>query len=144
MIISRKTLKPACIQGDARALPFQDECLDSIVSVFPAGFMLDQAVLCETARVLVYPRPSSLTSGGRLIVVGLCLQANSRLLRFAMRLLFGSSPEAVMGEFSRLAGRAGLRVTKIIPGSAGMPVPVLIAEKGVEEREAPILRLIAG
>ena len=129
--LRRRGLAASCVQGDVQALPFQDECLDSIVTTFPAGFILDRTVLSEIYRTLASPRTGALKPGGRLVVVGLCLQSNSRLLRRAMRILYGSPPEGVIQEFALLAGAAGLKVTGMIPGRSEMPVPVSIAEKGI-------------
>jgi len=49
------------VQGDARFLPFRSRAFTTVVSTFPAEFILDKEVHDEIARVLV--------PGGRLLVV---------------------------------------------------------------------------
>jgi ubiquinone/menaquinone biosynthesis C-methylase UbiE len=128
--LRRQGMRLRCVQAEALRLPFGEAAFDSIVSIFPAGFLLDVEALREVSRTLVSREASRQRCAGRLIVVGLCLQSNNRLLRHAMRLLFGAAPETVLGDFARLAASAGLRVVEIIPGNSAMPVPIVIAEKG--------------
>ncbi len=51
----------ALARGRAQALPFAEATFDSVISTFPAEFIIEQATVAEVARVL---RP-----GGRLVVV---------------------------------------------------------------------------
>lgn len=59
--LHRRGLAVPLCRGRAQALPFADGAFDSVVSTFPAGFILQPTTLREVARVL---RP-----GGRAVVV---------------------------------------------------------------------------
>ncbi len=74
------------VQGIAQRLPFADNSFDSIVSTFPASYILDPRAHQEFARCL---RP-----GGRLIVVGVALTTPSPLLRLLFHLVFPPAPAA--------------------------------------------------
>ncbi len=74
------------LQGTAQRLPFVDRAFDTIVTTFPASFILDKRAHREFARCL---RP-----GGRLIVVEVVLSSRQPLLRFFFQLLFPSPPGA--------------------------------------------------
>ena len=74
------------LQGTAQRLPFVDRAFDTIVTTFPASFILDKGAHREFARCL---RP-----GGRLIVVEVVLSSRQPLLRFLFQLLFPSPPGA--------------------------------------------------
>ena len=74
------------LQGTAQRLPFVDRAFDTIVTTFPASFILDKRAHREFARCL---RP-----GGRLIVVEVVLSSRQPLLRFLFQLLFPSPPGA--------------------------------------------------
>jgi ubiquinone/menaquinone biosynthesis C-methylase UbiE len=55
--LTRRQLRKAgltvpLVRARAQALPFQDGCFDSAVATFPAEFIVAQATLRETARVL--------------------------------------------------------------------------------------------
>lgn len=112
------------IQADALALPFASHSLHTLVSIFPAGFLLEATVLKEVHRVLKdSPAP------GRLVVVGLCLQSPQPFVRWAMRLLYSATPEAVLADFTLKCEAVGLSVEEIYPGRAGRPIPVIVVEK---------------
>jgi ubiquinone/menaquinone biosynthesis C-methylase UbiE len=119
------------VRAVVQAMPFADGRFDSIVSTFPAGYILEAASLREIARLLRAPDPASGVAGGRLIVVGLVIESERRLWRWAMRFLFGTREDAVLDRFGQLARRAGLRVTVIDPGGRGLRVPVVLAERNL-------------
>ncbi len=68
------------VQGRAQALPFPDEIVDTVVTTFPAPFILDPATWQEAARVL---RP-----GGRFVVLLSAWPAGPTLLSRAFRVLY--------------------------------------------------------
>jgi len=74
------------LQGTAQQLPFADRAFDTIVTTFPASFILDIRAHREFARCL---RP-----GGRLVVVEVVLTSRRPLLRLFFQLLFPSPPGA--------------------------------------------------
>jgi ubiquinone/menaquinone biosynthesis C-methylase UbiE len=115
------------LQGPAQALPFANGCLDTVVSTFPADFILDPATLPEIARVLRCPTPGSGEPGGRLVVVGLVVYA----LRLTRSSHYDLAPprEPVIEHFCAAAGAAGLMVRCISRFDGRTRLPVLIAER---------------
>jgi ubiquinone/menaquinone biosynthesis C-methylase UbiE len=79
------------VLGDARSLPFRSGTFTTVVSTFPAEFILDEQVHDEIARVLV--------PGGRLLVVVFGVWSQWRWwqapLVFALRILYGPIHQAL-------------------------------------------------
>lgn len=128
--LARRGLAVPRVQGRVQAVPFADGQFDSIVSTFPADYILEPATLREVARLLRPPDPSTGAVGGRLVVVGLLVSVDAGFWPRATRVLFGVQEEGVLGRFLRLAAAAGLRVRVIDPKGNGVRVPVIVAEKG--------------
>jgi hypothetical protein len=110
-------------------MPFPTESFDSLVSTFPAGYIVDPAALCEIARVLRAPDPATGKVGGCLVVVGLVVSVDLPVWRMVMRFLFGAEGDAVLDQFTRLARAVGLRVEVLEQGTGRVRVPVVIAER---------------
>ena len=115
--------------GITQRMPFADGSFDSIISTFPTGYILDPTTLREVSRLLRPPDPTTGRPGGRFIVVGLCFETDSRLLRQAMHFVFGPLQENVYAEYERIARAAGLSVSTTAPNNKVLKVPVAIAEK---------------
>ena len=115
--------------GVAQALPFPDECFDSIVSTFPAAYILHPATLHEACRVLRRPDPATGEGGGRLIIVGLRITVDLPLWQRAMHFLFGAGGEEAVERFTRLACDAGLQVAVVEEGDGRVRVPAIVAER---------------
>jgi len=110
-------------------MPFPDECFDSVVSTFPAGYILDPRTLDETVRILCRPDPSTGRAGGRLVVVGLVVVIKLPVWQKIMRVLFGKQDKTVLEQFAGLAQAAGMYVHVLEQGSGRFCVPVVIAER---------------
>ena len=108
------------LQGIAQRLPFADHVFDSIVSTFPASFILDRRAHLEFARCL---RP-----GGRLIVAEVSLATPQPLLRFLLQLLFPSTPDA-FAELVAAFQAAELTRTEHRIGRGPLRPLVIVAEK---------------
>ena len=115
------------VRAAVQAAPFAGGSFDSIVSTFPAGYILEAATLLEMARLLRPPDPAGGDGGGRLLVVGLVVYSDNRLWRWAVRLLFGEQDESVLERFARMAAGAGLQVRVVDPARRGLRVPVIVA-----------------
>ncbi len=108
------------LQGIAQRLPFADHAFDSIVSTFPASYILDLRAHREFARCL---RP-----GGRLVVVEVSLTTPSPLLRFLFQLVF-PSPPAAFSQFDAALQRVELSWTEHRIGRGAVQPLVIVAEK---------------
>ncbi len=128
--LARRGLAVPRVRGQVQHMPFADGGFDSIVSTFPAGYIVEAATLHEVARLLRSPGPAGDDGGGRFIVVGMVVWLDHPLWRLAMRCLFGAGGEPVIDRFAGMAAAAGLQVRMVDEGGQGMHVPVIVAEKG--------------
>ncbi len=117
--MARRGVWATRVRGVAQAMPFAESSFDTLIATFPADFIFDPATVREAARLL--------TSGGRFIVVDMCLYTDSNLLRRAARWV-GILTEPVLGAYEQAAAAAaGLRVTvNALPGK-GLRVLVIVA-----------------
>ena len=127
--LARHGLLVPRVRALTQAMPFAAGTFDSIISTFPAGYILDPATLREVARPLRRPDPQRGIAGGRLVVVGMVVAVESRPVQRAQGLLFGTSGEHVADRFERIAAGAGLRVRVVDPEGGRVRVPVIIAER---------------
>ena len=127
--LARRGLDVARALGRSQTIPFPDDSFDSVVSTFPADYILDPATLEEVARVLRRPDSSVGQAGGRFVVAGLVVTVNPSVWKRFLRLLFGAQDGQVLRRFTSLAQAAGLRVTVLEQGSGRVQVPVVIAER---------------
>lgn len=95
--LARRGARVARLRGRAEALPFADGAFDTIVSTFPAQYILSADTFREAARVLC--------PGGRLVIGGLYVEVDRGLARVAARLLYGGVG-ARRPRSARGAGRA--------------------------------------
>ncbi len=127
--LARRGLSVPGVIGLAQAMPFPTESFDSLVSTFPAGYIVDPATLGEIARVLRAPDPATGKVGGRLVVVGLVVSVDLPVWQTVMGFLFGEEGGAVLDQFTRLAQRVGLCVEVLEQGTGRVRVPVVVAER---------------
>jgi ubiquinone/menaquinone biosynthesis C-methylase UbiE len=122
-VTSRKTKKRSSaarrVRGRVQALPFRHECCDTVISTFPAPYIVDEASLSEIARVL---RP-----GAALVVVGLVIYSERR--RQEMPFYLEAPREPGVEAFCRAAESAGLGVRRISRFDPPVRLPVLLAER---------------
>ena len=98
--------QPAVVQTFAQALPFKDECFDSVVSTFPAAYILDQDTLREVVRVV---RTSSHGSApGRLVVAGLWADTSNSIWRTLFAPFYGRPQIRAMSDFTASLQEIGL------------------------------------
>ncbi|MCA9870440.1 MAG: methyltransferase domain-containing protein [Anaerolineae bacterium] len=108
-------------QASAQSLPFPRDSFGTIVSTFPAEYVIDPASLQEFWRVL---RP-----GGRLVIAGLVVYRSSAAWNEASGLLFGNAPaHPVEQQQDRLAS-AGFETRLVVRNDPPWQVPVIIAKK---------------
>jgi ubiquinone/menaquinone biosynthesis C-methylase UbiE len=100
--LSKRDLAVPLVRARAQTLPFRDGCFESAVATFPAEFILAQATLRETARVL--------EPNGRLVVAaGSLLSGRDPLSRFIWWLYrITGQGELLPDRGKALLARAGL------------------------------------
>lgn len=117
----RRGLFAPCVQGRAQSLPFHDDCFGTIVSTFPAEYVIDPASLRQFWRVL---RP-----GGRLVIAGLVVYRSGAAWNRTSALIFGHAPtDPVAVQQARLAA-IGFETRLVVRDDPPWQVPVIIAEK---------------
>lgn len=117
----RRGLWAPRVRSRVQHLPFPDSSFGSIVSTFPADYIVEPVSLAELHRVL---RP-----GGRLIVVGLVVVVDRPASNRLSRLVFGDTPDSPLARLERRAVESGLLVTTLVRDDPPVRVPVVIAEK---------------
>lgn len=110
------------VQGTAQHLPFADSTFDTIVSAFPAPYILDPCTHQEFARCL---RP-----GGRAVIVEVVLAESGLLLKLLYHLVFPSAPDTFQ-RFDKAAHTAGLSREEHVIGEESVRPLVVVAEKKV-------------
>lgn len=131
-----RALDASRLRGDALRMPFPDQCFDSLVSTFPAGYILQAETLREAARVLCLPDSSTGKGAGRLVVVGVEVGLGIPVCERVLETLLGSRSGAAQERFVRLAQDAGLSVHIVDHGRGLLRVPVHVAEK--RPQDAPL------
>jgi ubiquinone/menaquinone biosynthesis C-methylase UbiE len=127
--LAHHSLSVPRVRALTQAMPFAAGTFDSIISTFPAAYILDPTTLAEVARLLRGPGPQQGIAAGRLIVVGMVVAFESRPVQRAQSLLFGTPEEHVVERFERIAAEVGLRLQVVEQEGARVRVPVIIAEK---------------
>ncbi len=108
------------VQGTAQHLPFADSTFDTIVSAFPAPYILDPCTHQEFARCL---RP-----GGRTVIVEVVLAGSGLLLKLLYDLVFPSTPDTCQ-RLDEAAHTAGLSREEHVIGEGSVRPLVIVAEK---------------
>lgn len=109
------------VRGLIQAMPFPDGTFNSIVSTFPAEFIIQPPAWHEFGRVLA--------PGGRVVVTGISLCTDNWFLRQVLRIVFDTLEQGQHSRPERAATAAGLRVTEVEHGEQAVRMPAIIAEK---------------
>jgi ubiquinone/menaquinone biosynthesis C-methylase UbiE len=117
-----RRLPLALARGRAQALPFADLVFDSVVSTFPAEFILESATLEEAIRVL---RPGGLF----VVVVATCLTGNDLLSRFVEWIYAITGQRPALPRVDELTLPAGLVVRWEKVAGDGWVALVFVGEK---------------
>ncbi|MDP1624198.1 MAG: class I SAM-dependent methyltransferase [bacterium] len=117
---ARQNITVAQVRGIVQAMPITSHFCDTLISTFPATFILDPETIRETARVL--------SVGGRFILIDMCLfTANKFLQRLARGL--GIQTEQEIDWLEHALAECGLSVRPINRQRKGLIVFVMIAER---------------
>lgn len=117
--LARRGLSIPRLRASTTALPFASGAFDSVVSTFPADYILQPATLAEVARVL--------RSTGRLVIVGLIVELPPSPFRPLSWL--PTSTGRLWAYLAQLAGDAGLKTTVYWHEDPPARVPVVVAER---------------
>ncbi|MFN8493814.1 MAG: class I SAM-dependent methyltransferase [Caldilineaceae bacterium] len=109
--LRNRGLKVNRVRALAQALPFVEGSFDNIIATFPAPYILQLDTLQECARLLRKPQPATGLQGGRLIIVGLWVAAESGNWRRYIPLFYGTPSEALLHHIQQRFAAAGLAVT---------------------------------
>lgn len=120
--LRRQAITAPRVQGTAQRLPFADAAFDTIVSAFPAPYILDPCTHREFARCL---RP-----GGRAVIVEVVLAESGLLLKLLYRLVFPSTPDTFQ-RLNEAAHTAGLSREEHVIGDGSVRPLVIVAGKKV-------------
>jgi len=85
-LLSTKSLQYRIVRSNAMSLPFANGQFDTIISTFPASFILEQDTLSEVSRLL--------NPGGRLILLFSAWITSKRLIDRVMAFLFKATGES--------------------------------------------------
>jgi len=110
-------------QTRAQVLPFAQGSFGTVVSTFPAEYVIDPASLREFWRVL--------QPGGRLVIAGLVVYRSSAAWNRASGLIFGNAPVLPVELQRRRLAAAGFETRLVVREDPPWQVPVIIAEKPV-------------
>jgi ubiquinone/menaquinone biosynthesis C-methylase UbiE len=119
--LQRRGLMSPLVRGASQALPFASGSFDTIVATFPAAYIFDPRTWQEAARLL--------PSGGRFVVVGICLAAYSRPWLPIARLLMGLPLEAILDACRQMAGAAQLDFQVEMRRQGSIVIPIIRAQK---------------
>jgi ubiquinone/menaquinone biosynthesis C-methylase UbiE len=123
--LDRLGLSAPRLLGRAQGLPFGDGCFDTIVSTFPAEYIVDPDALKEMRRVLRGPGGPD-DPGGRLVIVGLAVYRAGAPIpaRFWVR-----PEDPVLETFCEQLNAMGLACHLISRFAGATRVPVIVAER---------------
>jgi SAM-dependent methyltransferase len=122
-VVSRKSARNGfCaprLLGRAEGLPFASAVFETVVSTFPAGYILQAATFREVRRVL--------TPAGRLVIAGLIVRI-PRSIRQPLSITPDAPADRLWSHIEDLAREAGLSCEVIWRQDGRALVPVVICE----------------
>jgi ubiquinone/menaquinone biosynthesis C-methylase UbiE len=128
--LRREGLSVPRVRSTAQALPFPSCSFDTVLSTFPADYIVDPQTLSEVARVL--RKGGGDARAGRLVVTGLGFRTADPWLARLLRLVFGGGREDGVSWYAEFAAAHGFKVTVMEDEARRVRVPVLILEKEAE------------
>jgi ubiquinone/menaquinone biosynthesis C-methylase UbiE len=124
--LRRQQLSVPRVQSIAQALPFPSHTFGTVLSTFPADYIVDPTTLSEIVRVL--RKKQGEAPGGRLVVTGLGFRTDDRWLARFLGLVFGGSDSDNVDLYARFAAAYGFTATVLEDKARRVRVPVLILE----------------
>lgn len=125
--LARHDVQASRVRGQAEELPFSSGAFDTVVSTFPAGYILETSTLREIARVL--------TPSGRLVIGGLIVQL-PRSPRYPLSIIPNGSWDRLWAYVQATAAEAGLACALVWREDDLARVPVIVGTRcGAEARQ---------
>lgn len=112
----------------AETLPFRSSSFDTVVSTFPAGYIVDPATMREAGRVLA--------PGGRLVIAALIVQV-PQSARYPLSIVPGGGWSRLWTYFEDLAEKAGLTCSVTWRQDGRARVPIVVCTSAEENHERP-------
>lgn len=125
--LRRQAGSVALVRGDAAALPFPAGSFDTVLSSFPSGYIAQPDVLLEVARVL--SRTGGEGTMPRLVIVGLLVETDNRLLALLPWFAPAGSTERMRPRLAERARAAGLTLSVHVNRDRLVRIPVFVLEK---------------
>jgi SAM-dependent methyltransferase len=108
------------VQAAAGIMPFGAGSFDTVVTTFPAPYILEPDTLAECARVL--------QRGGRLAIGGLWVRVRHARLRGSVPLFYADPPAAALAQIAQRVEEAGFQVRWHYEVVGWADIPILIAD----------------
>ncbi len=112
----------------AEVLPFPSRSFDTVVSTFPAGYILESATLREVRRVLA--------PGGRLVIAAIIVQL-PHSARYPLSIVPDGAWPKLWAYFEANAADAGLACQVNWRQDGRARVPVIVCTVSLEDHEGP-------
>lgn len=109
------------VQASAQQIPFATASFTSIISTFPAPYILDPSTLNECQRILA--------PGGRLIIVGLWTTLDHPWLPKIVPLFYGEPKQIMLDALCERFARADLHAQFLTHADGIVRVSVVVASK---------------
>ena len=126
--MKKKNVKLKVILGKTQSMPFPTDSFDTLISTFPAEYILDPQTLQESARVL---NPKH----GRLIIAGTSLQSNNPILQEKMQKQHPQEKGSSLKLFEKSAAEAGFSLCIYYPPGKWFISPVILLDIAAQSTE---------
>ena len=126
--MKKKNAKLKILLGKTQSMPFPAGSFDTLISTFPAEYILDPLTLQESARVLN-------SKHGRLIITGTSLQSNNPILREKMQKQHPQENGSSLKLFEKTAAEAGFNLSIYSPPGKWFSSPIILLDISAQTAE---------
>jgi ubiquinone/menaquinone biosynthesis C-methylase UbiE len=118
--LSRWKINAGLVRAETQKLPFNPDTFDTIVSTFPASYILDSETWVEFKRVI--------GEKGRVVVVGLVIWRSGKKSQSEDQATLSEILQQPLARCEQIARQSGLKVEVEYRRQKGWIVPVILAE----------------
>jgi ubiquinone/menaquinone biosynthesis C-methylase UbiE len=115
------------VRASAQCMPFITGSFDTIISTYPANYIMDLNTWREAARLLHQPGSPD-EQGGRFVIVGIAATLRLRPRRIRTSSLFGFSPMIFQANINQLEHLTGFNIRIEVRKNRFLEIPIIIAE----------------